>query len=62
MNIKKIYGYLHNRYQHGYMYGYEMNIYLSSRDETNIYTLGRVRMSYYSYLTRPLTILFIPSH
>ena len=39
---KKICRYPHNEYPYGYGYGYE----------TNIYTTGRIRESYYPYPTR----------
>ena len=40
-NIKKIYGYIHNKYSYGYRYSYEVDIYLT----------GRVQESYYLYHT-----------
>jgi len=46
VDIKKICGYPHNRYLHGYGYGYE----------ENIYPTGRVRGSYYLYPTHPVDI------
>ena len=45
-DIKKICGYLHNGYPHGYEYGCE----------TDIFSAGRVRGNYYSYPIRPVDI------
>jgi len=49
MDIKKICGYPHNEYLHGYMYEYE----------TDIYPSNKVHGSYYLYLIRQLTSLIL---
>jgi len=48
-DIKKIYGYPYNGYLHEYGYKYM----------ADIYSVARVRKSYFPYLTRPVDMIYL---